>query len=163
MRMSSRLAAIYKQLVIQRPVLLLTLLSLLLIVAIFQAQHFKLDASADSLTLEDDADVAYYLESRDHFPASDDFLVIAISSEKGVFHSDTLALLKALKADLLTVDNVDSINSILDVPLLNDPDIELTTITDHIRILEEGNVSIEMARQELMTNPLYKGMLVSED
>lgn len=161
--MSGRLVRSYDRWVLQRSKWVVLLTAVLLALALSQVRYFKLDASADSLTLEQDVDVAYYRDIRAQFPSNDDFLVVAAHFEAGVFHPQSLDTLASLKRDLSTVGNVASINSILDVPLLNDPDISLTSISEYIQTLEDSDVDIGSAKKELMSNPLYQNMLVSQD
>ena len=125
--------------------------------------HFKLDASADSLTLEDDEDVRYYREMRKHFPSSDDFLVIAYSPIQGLFSDESLGTLAAMQYDLLQLTSVSAVNSILNVPLLHDPNMELTTVSDYVITLEDPGVDRAAAKRELLTNPIYRNMLISRD
>ncbi len=160
---ASRVEALYKQWVIDQAPKVLVLMTVIVMLALSQVGKFELDASADSLTLEGDKDVEYYRQIQNRFPSTDDFLVLAISPNGGVFSEEGIALLAELKQALLSVESVQSINSILDVPLLHHPELELTTISDYVLTLEGEGVALEVAKQELLTNPLYQEMLVSAD
>ena len=66
---------IYRALVINRPYHVLTTLVLLTILAALGMTNFKLDASADSLTLEHDTSIDYLREISKRYQ-SGDFLVL---------------------------------------------------------------------------------------
>ena len=70
----------YDNLVISRP--LITLILMLIVIGFFSTfvPNFKLDASADSLLLENDQDLKYYRQTSARY-ASDDFLVITYKSK----------------------------------------------------------------------------------
>ncbi len=55
--MDSLLLRLYKKIVIERPILSLMFLFLVVAFFAFHAQNFKLDASAESLVLENDEDL----------------------------------------------------------------------------------------------------------
>ena len=57
--MSSLLAKLYSDTVFGKPKLVIAILFLLMGFFAYQAQNFRLDASADSLLLEDDPDLEY--------------------------------------------------------------------------------------------------------
>jgi len=58
--MLNRLLQSYIQAVISHPKIVLILIALLALLMAMGLPRFKLDASADSLTLEHDEDLAYY-------------------------------------------------------------------------------------------------------
>lgn len=154
---------LYTKLVLARPLWSLVVLLALIAGIVRFAPQFQLDASADSLTLEDDQDLAYYREVRKDFPSSDDFLVIAFTPEPPLFSEQTIEQLIALKQDLLKLPRVKAINSILDVPLLNHPDMSLTNVSDHLETLEGGYSDMTAAREAFLNNPFYRNLLVSPD
>ena len=61
--MSKRLLGVYEKLILRRPVASIVVVLLLAIGMAFGLPNFKLDASADSLTLENDDSLAYFRES----------------------------------------------------------------------------------------------------
>ncbi|MBV1882556.1 MAG: MMPL family transporter [Pseudomonadales bacterium] len=161
--MGNRIFSLYLNVVLKRPGIFTIILLALSAVVASNIVHFELDASADSLTLEDDEDLRYYREIRKHFPSSDDFLVVAYSPNQDLFSDKSLGILAALQQDLLTLESVTAVNSILNVPLLHDPDMELTTVSDYIVTLEDPGVDREEAKKELLSNPIYRDMLISRD
>ncbi|MEC9375721.1 MAG: MMPL family transporter [Pseudomonadota bacterium] len=124
--------------------------------------QFELDASSDSLLLEDDLDLQYYVETIDRF-GSDDFLVITYTARKDLFKTSALNDLKQLRDELLLLPNVDQVISIFDVPLIDSPRINLAQLQDHIPTLSDQNIDIELAKLELLESPIYKNLLMSLD
>ncbi len=153
---------VYEAIVLKRPVLILVL-SLLLIGAIgYFAKDFRLDASADSLILEHDADLKYYRSVTASY-GSDDFLIISYTPQQELFAPQTLAELRKLRDELLQIERVESVVSILDVPLIDSPRLTLGELSNGVRTLETPDIDIELARQEFRTSPLYSNLIVSPD
>jgi len=155
------LLSFYDKLVLDRPVL--TLLWLLLITGFFgwYVQDFELDISADSLVLEHDEDLKYYRSVLARY-SSDDYLIVTYSPKGDLFDASTLDDLRKLHDSLAAVDRVETVVSILDVPLLQSPPMDLSELQQGIRTLESPDTDIELAKRELTESPLYRNRLVGE-
>ena len=118
------IADAFHRLTLGAPWLVTLLLLAVLGAAAWQAQYFKLDASADSLILEGDEDLAYFREIAAEF-GTQDFLVVTYrpQDERGLFEDATLAHLKQLRDELAGLEFVDSVLSMLDVPLIQSPPV----------------------------------------
>lgn len=147
---------------IEKP--LASLIIVLLVVAGFSYHipNFKLDASAESLVLENDTSLQYYRAISKAY-GSDDFLIITYAPFKDLMSDAVLADLKLLSDELAGLDRVHSIDSILNVPLLNSPRVEISKLDTDIRTLETAGVDREMARREFLQSPIYKNLLLSPD
>ncbi len=161
--MKKDLTSIYASLFLKQPVL--TLILTLAAVG-FYAWHipeFKLDASGDSLVLENDADLYYHRQIAERY-STGDMLVITYSADD-LFAPGTLADLKGLRDELKNLDGVKSVTTILDVPLIYTTGISLSTVADkeNLMTLEKSEVDKESVITELTENPLYKGRLLSKD
>jgi predicted RND superfamily exporter protein len=159
----SWLRSFYDRLILPHPVLLLLLFAVILVIAGLRLDQFRLDASAESLVLEDDRSLEQYREVNRRFTTSDDFLIVTYTPNEELFTEDGLALLRSLRDDLAALENVNSTNSILNVPLLHSPDLTLDTVDSEIKTIDEDNVAPETAREALLNNPLYPNLLISED
>ena len=162
--MSSFLLRFYQKSVIERPIVSLLFVFLIVVFFSFQAPNFKLDASADSLVLEHDTALEYYRSIREIY-GSDDFLVITYTPQEDLLSSSSLATLKALRDDLSQLERVESIFTIIDVPLLKSPKVSISELTDEggIRTLQTPGVDKELARKEFLESPIYGNNLVSPD
>ncbi len=162
--MNSFFLSSYQKVVIERPII--SLLFVLLVIAFFalQAPNFKLDASAESLVLEHDKDLQYYRSIREIY-GSDDFLVITFTPPEDLLSATSLANLKSLRDELSQLERVESVMTILDVPLLNSPKVAISELTDaaEVRTLETRGVHKELARKEFQESPIYKNNFVSLD
>jgi predicted RND superfamily exporter protein len=148
--------------VIKHPRLTLVLLTLLTLVAAAGLPRFKLDASADSLTLERDKDLEFFREVTQKFGAGD-FLVITYHPKTDLFGDEALAHLRSLQDELARVPGVANVNSILTVPLLASPKQSLREISNEPRTLETPGTDRIMARREFLTSPLYRELILSPD
>ena len=93
-----------------------------------------------------------------------DFVVITLNPKDGNLLSDaTLAGIKGLKADLLELAFVDSVTSILDVPLLESPRKPIKELLANVPSLETQPVDRGLAKTEFLDSPVYQEMLVSPD
>ncbi|VAX07672.1 hypothetical protein MNBD_GAMMA26-1405 [hydrothermal vent metagenome] len=151
---------LYDRLVLGRPGL--TLLLVLLVTGFFSwfIQDFKLDISADALVLENDKDLRYYRSISARY-GSDDYLVITYTPNAGLFNPQTLDDLQRLRDSLVDIERVESVISILDVPLISSPPMDLSELQEGIRTLRDPNTDFELAKKELRESPLYRNRLVS--
>jgi uncharacterized protein len=159
----SWLRSFYDRLIFPHPVLVLLLFGALLVIASLRLDQFRLDASAESLVLEDDRELEQYRQVNRRFAGSDDFLIVTFTPEQELFSDEGLALLRELRNDLAALESVSSTNSILNVPLLHSPDLTLDTVDSEIKTIDEDPVPPNTARQALLNNPLYPNLLISED
>ena len=157
------LRALYDRLIIPHPVVVLTVFGLLLALAAVKFGQFRLDASAESLVLEDDRALEQYRQVNRRFDTSEDFLIVTYTPDGDLFSSDGLARLASLRDELQSLEAVGSTNSILSVPLLHSPDLTLDTVDSEIKTLDQHNVAPDVARRALLNNPLYPNLLISDD
>lgn len=160
--MTERLLNIYRRLVIDHPVAALLVSSLLVLGMGWFARDFRLDASADSLVLENDKDLRYYREIRKDYVA-DDFLIITYTPSDDLFNAETLAKLRQLRDELRRLERVARVISILDVPLLDSSELTLSELGGPLRTLETPGTDPLQARAELLANPLYSKRILSQD
>jgi predicted RND superfamily exporter protein len=129
---------------------------------VFQAGNFRLDASAETLLLENDENLKYTRLIASRY-ADNDLLVLTFKPNENLFSDKTLGSLAHLRDDLKQVGNVESVLTILDVPLLQSPPIPLKEMGSTTRTLESPDVDRALAMDELKESPLYKDLLVSSD
>ena len=152
----------YLALVIRRPLIVLVTMVLLTLVAAFGLTNFKLDASADSLTLEHDTSIDYFREISKRYQ-SGDFLVLTYSPKAEMFSDESIETLKQLRDELASVDGVASVASMIDVPLLYSPMRSLAEQKESTRTLLTPDVDRAMAKEEFLNSPIYRDMLLSKD
>ena len=123
-----------------------------------------MDASGDSLVLENDADLHYYRRIIERY-GTNDVLVLTYSARDNLFSPDSIAELNKLRDELRQLEGVGSVTSILDVPLVLSTNISLSEVADrdNIKTLENSDVDKNTVVKELNENPLYRGRLLSSD
>lgn len=159
----NRLGAFYDRFILPHPWIVLALFALLLSLTALRFDQFRLDASAESLVLENDRSLEQYRQVNQTFTTSDDFLVVTYTPNEPLFTTEGLSRLRALRDDLQALEAVGSTNSILNVPLLHSPDLTLDTVDSEIKTLDEHDVAPATGRQALLDNPMYPNLLISED
>ena len=140
-------------------------ITLLIIMAGFFFSHipnFQLDASSDSLVLEGDQNLRYYQSIKKDY-GSDDYLVISYQVNDDLLDMEQIHHLRKFTNDLSSIEQVKSINSILNVPLFRSPPISLVDLSSADITIDNGNADLDLAIKEFQTSPLYKDNLVSLD
>ena len=149
-------------LLFRRPLLILLGLSALLLFLLFQLPRLTLDASADSLVLEGDKALELFREMGKRYQ-SNSYLVVTYTPDEALFSPNVLKRLALLRDELKTLPDVESVITILDVPLLYSPPVRLNNLSGEIRYLYEPETDRALARQEFGNSPLYKQLLTSPD
>ena len=161
--MTSTLFTLYERLVLVHPARILVVMLAVLALFAWQARHFELDASADALLLEADRDLQTLRELQARY-ASKDLLIVTFAPGGDVFDERSLTQLRALRDRLRTAPGVESITSILDVPLLdNVEDVSLAGVADNLRTLDDPETDRAKAREELLASPVFGEVIVSAD
>ena len=160
--MGSWLFRYYTKAVIERPLISLSCVALIVTFFGLHMPNFKLDASPDSLLLENDEALRYYRATREIY-GSDDFLIITYAPFNDLLSSESLAKLESLRDELAQLDRVESVVTILDVPLLYSPKVELSQLSTDVKTLQAPGVDKELARKEFLESPIYQNNLVSPD
>ncbi len=152
----------YRRWVIDRPWPIIVLLALSIGYFGWNAKEFRLDASADSLLLEDDKDLKVFRELSERYQSSG-FLVVALTPRDTLFSRSTLDGVDQLAQELAEIDGIDSVNSLLDVPLLAQGEGSLTELASGYRTLRDTDVDLRKAREELVGSPIFSELVISAD
>ncbi len=160
--MTDAIKSLYEKIIIGYPKVVLLVLFLLAIIAAAGLPNFKLDASADSLTLEHDTDLDYFRETSQRYQ-SGDILVVTFKPNYELFSDKSLHSLEQLRDELAGVEGVSSVNSILDLPLLYSPKRSLSDIKSDVRTLKTEGVDRNLVREEFLTSPIYRDMVLGPD
>lgn len=130
----------------------------------WQAQHFELDASADTLLTEGNA---LYVRSRQaglEFP-SEEFLLIAYAPTSWPLLSErTLRDLESLEVALSQLERVDAVRSIRNVPLLSQARGQLGSLGDPAQwTLAQQDWAPEDLAKVFRGHPIYEDLLINAD
>jgi predicted RND superfamily exporter protein len=161
--MTNALLAFYQRTIIDRPWQAIAFVLAVTLLMGMGLPNFKLDASADSLTLEYDEDLNFFREVSKRY-GSDNFLIVTFSPKFGDLLDDkNLETLSAISKNLNNIKGVDSTLSLLDAPLLYSPKITLGDLENPLNTVLSEGVDKQLAKQEFLTSPIYKDMLLSAD
>ena len=159
--MTARLAGLYQTLILRNALWVLILLFGLIAFLGSYIPQMKLDASSEALVLEGDKSLDFFREIGKRYQ-TEEFLLVTYQPEADLYAPETLDTLARLRDDLAALPGVSSINSILDVPLLQSPPVSISDVTSgHIPTLGNGTANVEMARKEFANSPIYRSLLTS--
>ena len=156
------LAAYYDKLVLQHPGAALIGTVLLLAFLGYHSSSFRLDASADALVLENDDALHYYRDARTRY-GTDDYLIVTYTPSGDLFSPATLADLRQLRNELAALERVESVVSILDVPLINSPPLRLSELAQGSHTFDSPATDPQLAQREFVNSPLYRNLIISPD
>jgi predicted RND superfamily exporter protein len=161
--MIKNISHIYLHLILTNPKRVLFVMLLVLVSMLSFSTNFKLDASADSLILENDKDLLIYRDTVERY-STQEFIVMTYSPRQGkIFDKNNLLLIKNLKEKLLSVKNISSVISIIDVPLVESSEIPLIEMTNNVPTIFSDGIDIVKAEHEILTSPIYKDLIISSD
>lgn len=153
----------YTKLVLDHPVAVILVLGAVIGFLAYQAKDFRIDASAETLLLENDKDLRYSREITNRYGVND-FLLIAYTPKDGDLLSPaTMATIGRLRDELAVLPQVESVLTLLDVPLFDSPPISYADVSEGIRTLSSDGTDKALARVELRDSPFYRDLIVSED
>ncbi len=150
-------------LITESPKLALFIVFSLLILIGAGASNFDLDASSETLLLENDPDLKLYRDSAKTY-GSTDFLVVTVTPDEPIFKKSSIETFKKLILELSNVDGIESVLSLLDAPLIEaNKNLSLSEVADQVSTLDSIDPDIEKAKRVFKTNEVYKNLLISED
>lgn len=129
--------------------------------AIFIPQ-LRVDASSHTLILDDDADLRFSADMSERY-GSPDYLVIAFIPNEPLLSDKTRETIGKLSHDLEGLARIESVTSMLNVPLLQSPIRPIKELVKAVPTLQSDTLDTELVKEEFLNSPLYKGSLVSED
>ncbi len=158
------LSNLYKKTVIEKPKFTLFILIFLLLGFTYFSKNFQLDASSDTLLLENDPDLNYLREVNKKY-GSKDFLVLTYTHEPSEsFKSEnTIKNVALLKNSLENLSWVNNVITILDVPLLKNNDDPLAERIKNFKTLFSADVDLDRGFDEIINSPIYRDFVISSD
>ena len=157
------LKRIYRHLILKYPASVLSLLLVIIFSFGYQATKLEIDASAETLLLDNDPTLKFSREVSKHFTNGGNRLIVTYTPNDDMLSANSLETIKHLSRELSKLPLVESVDSILTVPLLLSPPQGITEIINNVKTLSNSTIDKTLAKQEFLHNPLYKGNLISED
>ena len=155
-------AYIYKKLVIDFSKVTIGILSIIIVYSFFQAKNFSLDASSDALLLEGDKDLKYLREINERY-GSKEFLVLTYAPVSSFTEKETILNLQLFKSKIEKLTWVESVITVIDVPLLKSTDEGLMERLKNYKTLAYPEIDRKRGFDEIVNSPIYKNYVISED
>ena len=156
------LKSLYINFLLKYPKFILLLISIFVVIMAIFAFKLEIDASAETLLLEGDKDLEFSREVSKRFEAPN-FLIVTYSVEDDLLRQENINNIKELSSQIKSIEVVESINSIVNVPLLQSPPKPVKELLKDIPTLESLNVNKALAKKEFLNSAIYKENLVSDD
>ncbi len=153
---------IYKKIITDFSKVTLFFLVILVSFSLYQSKNFNLDASSDALLLEGDPDLRYLREVNKTY-GSKDFLVLTYAPVSSFTEKETILNLQLLKSKIEKLTWVDSVITVIDVPLLKSTDEGLMERLKNYKTLSYPEIDRERGFNEIINSPIYKNYVISED
>ncbi len=154
--------AMYDRVVLGYPKVVILCLGLLVGLFAYHIRYFSLDASAETLILEDDKDLLYARQVSSRY-GQHDLAILTYTPRGQLFSPPVLAAIGKLRDELIGIGCVLSVRTILDVPLMESSPISLASTGEALPTLESPAVDLALAKREFLNSPLYSNLLVSDD
>ena len=140
------------------------LTSLLCIFLSFFATKLNIDASPETLLLEDDKDLRLFRELSSHFK-DNDFLILAYENKnESLFSKANLELMQKIHKDLEKLEESEKILSLVNAVLLQSSDTKsLDELIKNPQNIFDKDVNLSKAKVEITNNPFYVNNLISKD
>ncbi|PPR46920.1 MAG: hypothetical protein CFH19_00869 [Alphaproteobacteria bacterium MarineAlpha5_Bin9] len=133
---------------------------LTLIFFIYFSFHFKIDASSDTLILQNDEDFKFFNKYNKIFP-NKNFLVLAIKSNNQI-DNEFIKNIKILRNNLINIDQIDSIFTLLDAPILISSNLKLSDLSNTIiPTLKDTNIPLNRVLDEFSKSPLFQNQIIN--
>ena len=156
------LLRLYDKIVLHRPAPVVAVLLCIFAVLGYQARHFRLDASVDSLILEHDEDLILFRQIESRY-RTNEFLLMAFTPHAELLSDEALSELRKLRNELRGLKRVSSVVTILDAPLLRCPPVPIKELKGNLKTLELLSADRALAKAELQQSPIFRKLLVSPD
>ena len=152
----------YQKNVLEKPKVVLFLLAFFLIIFGYFSKDFRLDASSDTLLIEGDPDLKYLNEINKRYN-SKEFLVLTFTPKESMISENSINNLLSLKYKIQSLDWVDNVITLLDVPLLTSTDDTLTEKLKNFSTLKSEGINKTKGFNEILNSPVFRNFVISED
>lgn len=160
--MPNWLKHLYTEFVIRHTLVTFVFVVAIILIIASHSDSFRMDASADSLVLENDQSLEYYRKVKKKY-GTDDYLFITFAPNKELFSEDSIKQLTALRDQIALLPEVEVVVSLVDAPIFNPETVSLGNIEDDIYFIKDQDVDLKQAKQDFLSIPLYINLLISED
>tara|TARA_B110000971_G_scaffold39727_1_gene38767 strand:+ start:39 stop:2420 length:2382 start_codon:yes stop_codon:yes gene_type:complete len=156
------LSNLYQNIVLKNPKSIFLLLIITLLSFGYFAKDFKLDASSDTLLIEGDPDLEYLREITERY-GSKEYLVLTYTPNESMVSESSINNLLSLKYKIQSLNWVDNVITLLDIPLLSNSEAPLQERLESFKTLKDEDVDKERGFKEILNSPVFRNFVISED
>ena len=156
------IAQFYQNIILKNPKSILLILILIVLSFGYYSKDFRLDASSETLLIEDDPDLKYLKEISKRY-GSKEFLILTYTPYVGMVSSTSINNLLSLKYKIQSLNWVHSVITLLDIPLLNSSDAPLQERLENFKTLKDENINKKRGFDEIISSPVFRNFVISED
>ena len=155
-------AQMYQNLVLKNPKTIFILLLISILSFGYYSKDFRLDASSETLLIDEDPDLAYLQEISERY-GSKEFLILTYTPNKGMVTDSSINNLLSLKYKIQSLNWVHSVITLLDIPLLSNSDAPLQERLESFKTLKDEEVDRDRGFREILNSPVFRNFVISED
>ena len=155
-------AQFYQNIILRSPKFTFVILLFALISFGYYSKDFRLDASSETLLIENDPDLKYLEEISDRY-GSKEFLILTYTPKEGMITDTSINNLLSLKYKIQSLDWVHNVVTLLDIPLLDNSDAPLQKRLENFKTLKDEDVNKERGFREILSSPVFRNFVISED
>ena len=152
----------YQNFILRNPKSIFALLIIALISFGYHSKNFRLDASSDTLLIDGDPDLKYLQEVNERY-GSKEFLILTYTPNEGMITDASINTLLSLKYKIQSLEWVDSVVTLLDIPLLNNSEAPLQERLENFKTLKDEDVNKDRGFKEIISSPVFRNFVISED
>ncbi len=156
------LSSLYENLVLKYPKFFLSLLLAFMAAMVVFALRLEIDASSETLLLEGDKDLEFSRVVGKRF-ASPNFLLVTYTAKDDLLNETNIKNIEELGEELKKLNRVESITSLVTVPLLQSSTKPVSEMLKEIPTVKTPDIDKELVRKEFLNSAIYSNNLVSSD
>jgi len=133
------------------------------IISFYYSFNFRLDASSDTLILQNDKDFKYFNYYNEIFP-NKNFLILALKSDK-IINKEFINSINQIKEKLLKIKQIDSIFTIADAPILISSNLKIADLNSVTIMpnLNNSDIDFSLVLNEFSESPIFKDQIISKN
>lgn len=161
---TKRIAEFFPHLIVTHPKWVLSVFLLCAVALGWHAQRFRIDASADTLLTQGDTRfIQTEMVNRRYAPQ--EFLLVAYKPKnRPVLSQETFDVIEEITGTLRTLDRVESVRSILNVPIFSLVEGDLSSQTDSSEwTIEKRDFDLADLPKAFAGHPIYEDLIINKD
>ncbi len=156
------IAHLYQNFILKNPKAVFILLIITILSFGYYSKDFRLDASSETLLIEGDPDLKYLKKISERY-GSKEFLILTYTPNDEMVSDSSINNLLSLKYKIQSFDWVESVITLLDIPLLDNSEAPLQERLANFKTLKDENIDRDRGFKEILKSPVFRNFVISED